>query len=159
MNEESLTRQLSNPKSSAVAVVVYSNKYGPSMKVYEHVKRLIEASPSIQILPVNADEHGHILSAPILNITDIPSVVLFYQGSCFAGPLTDIYQITDSVKRLAIVSMEIDDFDCIGTNVRAASVPEMQKWSASGSVNGGIRVPTTDIFQPLYAVMDSLYDI
>ncbi len=158
MNEESLTRQLSNPKSGATVVIVYSGSYGPSVKVLDQLKRLIEAFPSINLLQINADEHRHLLSAPALNISDVPSVLMYYRGRRFAGPLTDQYQITDCIKRLAIVSMEVDDFDCIGTNMRVSSTPELQKWSMTNSL-GALKTSTTSIFQPIYAVMDSLYDI
>ena len=158
MNEESLTRQLSNPKAGAIVVIVFGGSYGPSLRILEQVKRLVELFPSIQLLPINADEHRHLLSTPALNISEIPSVMMFYQGRIFAGPLTDNYQITDRIKRLAIVSMEVDDFDCVGTNIRAPVSAGLQKWSVSNGFET-VRTSPDSIFQPLYSVMDSLYDI
>ena len=158
MNEESLTRQLSNPKTGAIVVVVFSTSYGPSLRILEQVKRLIELFPSIQMVPINADEHRHLLSTPALNISEIPAVIMFYQGRPFAGPLTDNYQITDRIRRLAIVSMEVDDFDCVGTNIRLPVSAGLQKWSGSNGLETTNRSPAF-LFQPLYSVMDSLYDI
>jgi hypothetical protein len=158
MNEESLMRQLSNPKSGAIVIIVFSSAYGPSLRTLEQVKRLIELFPSIQMLSINADEHRHLLSAPALNISEIPSVIMFHRGRPFSGPLTDIYQITDRIKRLAIVSMEVDDFDCVGTNIRLPVSAALQKWSASNTFETG-NASLVSLFQPLYTLMDSLYDI
>ena len=158
MNEESLTRKLSNPKSGAIVVVVFSGTFGPSLRVVEQVKKLVELYPSIQMLPINADEHRHLLSTPALNISEIPSVIMFYQGRPFAGPLVDNYQIADRIKRLAIVSMEVDDFDCVGTNIRIPPSVGLQKWSVSSGIDPAQKVQVS-FFQPLYSVMDSLFDI
>ena len=158
MNEESLTRQLSNPKSGAIVVIVYSGSYGPSVKVLDHLKRAIEAYPSIHLIQINADDHRHLLSAPILSISDIPSVIMYFRGRRFSGPLTDQYQMIDRIKSLAMVSMEVDDFDCVGTNMRVSSTQEMQKWSITNSV-GSLQGTKASFFHPIHAVMDSLYDI
>jgi len=163
VNAESLTRTLSNPKGGAQVVVVYSDNYGPSVQVLNHVRKLVELSPSMQLISINSREHQYLLSLPILNVSEIPSVLLFHNGRSFCSPVTDIFQVTDRIRRLSIVSMEMDDFESIGTNIRVPDIPETHKWrsksSSQGNANGSRFGSLRAILSPLYAIMDSLFDI
>lgn len=159
-NPETLTRSLSSSKSGAVAVVVYSNSYAPSLQTLSHVKKLLVDFPSIQLMPLNADEQRHLLGIPILNIAEVPSVSLFFRGRPFCQSLSDIYQITNRIHRLAIQSMEIDDFESVGTTFKIPDGADVEKWRlACGPSFHQTTASAASLLAPMWTVMDSVYDI
>lgn len=159
LNAEALTRSLTNPKGGAVAVVIYSNAYGPSVQVLTQVKNVIHDFPSIQLIPINAEEYGHLLGTPVLNVTEIPSVLLFYRGRPFSQTLTEMFQINTRLKRLALQSMEVDDFEPVGTTFRVMGA-NVSKWKpASQAVTKLDESVLAGLLSPLWTIMDSLYDI
>ena len=138
-------------------MVVYSQSYAPSIQVLNHVKKMAATYPTIQLLAISSDDHRHLLGIPILNVTDVPSVLLFFRGAPFSSPVADIYQITDRLRRLSICSMEVDDFESIGTNVKVPPIPEFAKWRSASTLTDAS--PMLSILTPIYTVMDALYDI
>jgi thioredoxin-like negative regulator of GroEL len=158
INGESLTRALANHRGGAKVVVVYSSNYGPSVQLLAHVRKLVESSPSIEIIPINFDEQKYLVQLPILNVNEIPTVLLFNNGRPFCSPVTDFFQVTDRIRRLAVVSMDMDDFDSIGTNIRVPDNSETQKWKNKSSI-AAQGVSYSSFMNPLYTIMDSLFDI
>ena len=159
-NPESLTLSLSNPKSGAMAVVVYSTTYAPSMQVLASTKRLIADFPSIQLISINADEHRNLLNLPILNVTEVPSVLLFFQGRSFAQPLTESYQIYTMLKKLGAISMEMDEFEQVGTSFKLPAGLSTDKWRPSShNTTAPGEGAIVGLLGPVWTIMESLYDI
>ena len=146
---------LSNLLSGAAVVVAYSHGYAPAMQMLNYVKAYIAKFPSIRLVPLNADDDRALLSDSILRITEIPTVLLFLHGRPFSTPSSDIYLVSNRLKRLAIRSTELDTFESMGTRLNVPVGMSLGEWE-----------PTSQDFRnvgnaphALFTIMDSLFDI
>jgi hypothetical protein len=159
-NPESVTSALSNPKSNPIAVVAYSNSYGPSLQFLAAIKTALQETASIQLLAINADDHRHLLGLPILAMSEVPSLVLFWKGRPVSQPITDQFRATSRLKRFSRETMESDDFEPVGTTFKTPTGTNISRWISSG----GSKASPSDsalmgILTPLWTIMDSIYDI
>ena len=160
VNPESLTTTLTNPKGGAIAVVIFSSTYHPSVDFMTRMKAFIHDFPSIQLITINQDDHRHLLGLPILGVTEVPSLVLFYRGRPFSQPLVDEFQAVSRLRRLALQSMETDDFEAVGTCFRVSPDADLRKWTKSSTSEQRLRESVVgDLLSPLWIVMESVYEI
>lgn len=160
LNPESLTSTLCNPKSIAIAVVVYSNSYSPSLQFLASIKTTLQDFPLIQLIAINADDHRHLLGLPILGISEVPSLVLFSKGRPVSQPIVDQFQAICRLRRVALQTMETDDFEPVGTTIKVPPSANLTKWRPKSSETESARsVMMVDLLSPLWVAMDSVYEI
>jgi len=160
LNPESLTTTLSNPKSGAIAVVVFSNSYHPSVEFLGRVKEVLQDFPSIQLITINQDDHRHLFGLPILCVSEVPSLILFNRGKPFSQPIVDEFRATARLRRLAFHSMETDDFEAVGTCLKVAPEADLRRWkNSTTSASAKYESVIGDLLTPLWTVMESLYEI
>lgn len=160
LNPESLTSALTNPRSIATAVVVFSNSYTPSLEFLANIKLALQDFPLIQLVAINADDHRHLLGLPILAITEVPSMVLFSGGRPVSQPIVDQFQAIRRLRRVALQTMETDDFEPVGTTIKVPPSTNLAKWKQRNSDGSNIRpAGIVDLLSPLWATMDSVYEI
>lgn len=142
--------KMAETKSGAFAVVVYSSSYSPAVEILLYVKEYLVHFPTIQLIALNIDEDRQVIAGPFLNVTEVPTVLLYWNGRPFCHPLTEISRVEDRLRRLAIRSMEIDTFESQGTVFSAPfSVIEPKKSAESSS----------SVLTPLFQLLDPLYDV
>jgi hypothetical protein len=159
MNEESLSRILSNPTSGGIVVVVYGQNHAQSLHVLGHVRQLCDAQKGIQLIPIATEESRHLSALPALSAVDAPAVYFFLRGRPFCSPVSDVFQISDRIRRLVVCSTEPDPFGPLGTGIRVIPTTGLNEWKpkCAGSV-----VPNTGLYSvltPVYVLMDTLFDV
>ncbi len=160
LNSESLTNLLCNPKGGAVAVVLYASTYGPSLEFVSRVKSAAQDFPSIQIIAINTDEHKHLLGLPVINVSEIPALILFYHGRAVSQPIVDLFQAVARLRRLGLQSMETDDFEAVGTVFSVSPGADLSKWKRkSGMSSSRAESMIASVAAPLLTVMDSIYEL
>lgn len=159
-NSESLTRALFDCKRGPTCLVIFSSKYSPSLKLLNIVKRVIAENPSIQIIEIDAEERRDLLNAPFLNITEIPSVYLFNKGRVLCQSLTDTNLVVKRLRYLAAQSMEVDDFEPVGTAFKASHSCKIDRWRLHPMEKSNVYTSyLAYAISPLWTIMESLYDI
>lgn len=160
LNPESLTNLLSNPKGGAIAVVIYSPSYVPSLEFLSHIKAATHDFPSVQLIVINADENRNILGLPVINVSEIPVLLLFFNGRPVYQPILDSFQAGARVRRLGLLSMETDDFEAVGTLFKVPKGTNLSKWKklTDGQMSRS-ESTTAAVAAPLLTVMDSIYEI
>ncbi len=159
MNQESLSRILSSTSSGASAVVVFSHNYPPSLQLLNHVKKITDLESCIQLIPINAEEQGHLLNLPALNASEAPSVHLFFRGRPFCSPVSDIFQTTDRLRRLAICASEGEEFETVGTSIRVNHLASLGQWRPKTFDAGSQASHLVSLLAPIYVFMDALFDL
>lgn len=159
MNQESLSRLLSSTTSGACAIVVFSHNYPPSVQVLNHVKTLCDCDPCVQLIPINVDEQGHLMSLPALSGSEAPSVHLYFRGRPFCSPVSDIFQITDRIRRLSICASEGDEFETVGTSIKVTHSASLSQWRPKSSCGETKVSGLVSLLAPVYMFMDALFDI
>lgn len=139
-------KSMTRGDAGAFAVVVYSNAYAASVQVLNFVRDYVDKTPSVRLIAVNLEEHRQVISSPLLNVTEVPSVLLFFHGKPFGFCMTDVGLIGEALRRLAICSMEVDTFESLGTSFTLLS---------STAKEGEVQA----FSNPLVTMLDSLYDI
>jgi hypothetical protein len=160
LNSESLTNLLCNPKGGAIAVVLYASSYSPSVEFVARMKSVAHDFPSIQLIIINTDDHKHLLGLPVINVSEIPALILFNHGRPVSQPIVDSFHAGARLRRLGLQSMETDDFEAVGTLFNVAPGTDLSKWKKKS----GHSVSRTDSViataaAPLLTVMDSIYEL
>jgi hypothetical protein len=141
-------------------LIVYASSYQPSAQLFMHLKMLLSDFPSIQYIPINSDEARHLLGIPVLNIEEIPTVSMFFRGRLFCEPSSNFYHVTTCVKKLATVSMDIDEYEPVGTTLRIAhGLNTSSLKSPKTEVDSNSSYFMVSLLSPVWAIMGSLYDI
>ena len=159
-NSETLSRILFDVKKGPFCVIVFSSRYSPSIHFLNCVKSILSDFPSIQLIAVDAEEERELLNIPALNVSEIPSAFLFAKGGVIFRGLIDLNQISNRLKYLSVQAAQADDFEPVGTGLLVSENFNLEPWKKTSE-------PQTrqsesllkSAFQPVLAIMESLYDI